>query len=419
MIRAARRLLHISGMLACGLAGMGGAAAGAEDLAPYKMLRSLQYVQDAVVKGDHAAGEMQRFMLETIDKRLRSAQPAVFADPRNVDAALIYAMSGGNPATLEYLIARDVEGNFDTRVVDVLRKYFNGQGSTVAKGLSEMVPEYGDTRVGPYLALVAGNLALAYDANRALGFFDMARILAPGTIVEEAALRRSIAIALEDEQVGRAFLLGERYARRFLHSPYASQFVNLFVQIVVEHYAEISDRELEDTMGFMDPARAREIYLRIARRAALEGKQELARLAAARAAKLAPSASDGLAPLGELYENMADIPGVGVVDAARAVSAIPDAQLSERDRALRDAARAIAEEILKAPDPSSLTQAEGGINADVRKVEAGGAAPPQRVSGRRGAVKPDEDDGHRVLVDRGRARLGDVDALLGEENDLP
>src|SRR6478752_2200237 len=74
-----------------------------EDLAPYKMLRSLQFVQDSVVLGDHSAAEMQRFMLGTIDQRLRSVDASVFDDDRNVDAALIYAMSGGNPQTLEYL----------------------------------------------------------------------------------------------------------------------------------------------------------------------------------------------------------------------------------------------------------------------------------------------------------------------------
>lgn len=59
------------------------------------MLRSLQFVQDSVVRGDHSAADMQRFLLTRIDKRLRTAAPSDFEDPRNVDAALIYTMSGG------------------------------------------------------------------------------------------------------------------------------------------------------------------------------------------------------------------------------------------------------------------------------------------------------------------------------------
>ena len=119
----ARRQHRYVGFVALGLAMLSPAAAKAQDpddLAPYKMLRSLQFVQDSVVSGDHSAGEMQRFMLGTIDERLRSVDTSVFDDDRNVDAALIYAMSGGNPQTLEYLIAHDVNGYFDNRVTDVL-----------------------------------------------------------------------------------------------------------------------------------------------------------------------------------------------------------------------------------------------------------------------------------------------------------
>ncbi|MDP2734372.1 MAG: chemotaxis protein, partial [Hoeflea sp.] len=82
-------------------------AGGIDALEPYKLIRSLQFVQDSVVQGDHPAMEMQRFLLDVIDKRLRQAEQQVFDDPRNVDAALIYAMSGGNPETLEILAVGD------------------------------------------------------------------------------------------------------------------------------------------------------------------------------------------------------------------------------------------------------------------------------------------------------------------------
>lgn len=35
-----------------------GNAVASEDLEPYKMIRSLQYLQDAIVAGDHSANEM-------------------------------------------------------------------------------------------------------------------------------------------------------------------------------------------------------------------------------------------------------------------------------------------------------------------------------------------------------------------------
>src|SRR6478735_9305643 len=160
MVRHHQRLL----LLLLGLAvspATGVHAEDQEDIVPYQMLRSLQFVQDSVVLGDHSAAEMQRFMLGTIDKRLRSLDPSVFDDDRNVDAALIYAMSGGNPQTLEYLVSRDVNGYFDNRVTDILRKYLSGKGLLVAKSLIDAADEYKDKRIGAYLALVSANVALA------------------------------------------------------------------------------------------------------------------------------------------------------------------------------------------------------------------------------------------------------------------
>ncbi len=76
----AGRLRPSSG-LGCGSAATACRAAIAQepdDLPPYRMVRSLLAVQDGIVQGDQSASEMQRFMLATIDKRLRAAKPDVF-----------------------------------------------------------------------------------------------------------------------------------------------------------------------------------------------------------------------------------------------------------------------------------------------------------------------------------------------------
>ncbi|MND85248.1 chemotaxis protein [compost metagenome] len=263
-----------------------------DSLMPYAMLRSLQFVQDSVAMGDHSATEMQRFLLQTIDERLKSAPSAIFKDPRNVDAALVYAMSGGNPATLELLVARDVDGNFDSRVADILRKYLSGKGTLVAQSIAAMVPEYRGTRIGAYLALIGGNVTIPRDPLAALSFYDIARLEAPGTIVEEAALRRSLAIAVEDGDAARGVEYAQRYARRFLHSPYASQFADLLVSLVVKRVDSISEEAIQETFAMMDTERQKEAYLRLSRLAAISGKDSLARMAALKVKALSPAAPD-------------------------------------------------------------------------------------------------------------------------------
>ena len=419
--------LLCSALLALGFTGLGQShAEDMETIAPYKMLRSLQFVQDSVVLGDHSAAEMQRFMLATIDKRLRQADASVFDNTDNVDAALVYAMSGGNPATLEYLVARDVNGNFDSRVSEALRKYLGGKGVLIAKSLADMVPEYKDTKIAPYLALVAGNVTIVNDPVGALKFYDWARLTAPGTIVEEAALRRSLAVAVEAGMVERAAGYANRYARRFLHSPYASQFADIFVQLVVEHYDALNAQDVYATLGYMDSDRQREVYLRIARSAAIKGKNDLARLAAERAKMLSGSA-EGADALAALYGGLADIPTSDVVSAIEAISDIPDAMLSPSDRALRSAAEAIAQEVLRKPEPASSAQVESpnvewpndlaaipDNPADVTADPVGTA--PATTTAEVKSETPNTDPEFRTFVDAGRSKLDEIDSLLEKES---
>ncbi|OCJ68500.1 chemotaxis protein [Agrobacterium tumefaciens] len=393
-----------------------------DNLMPYAMLRSLQFVQDSVTMGDHSATEMQRFLLQTIDERLKSAPSAIFKDPRNVDAALVYAMSGGNPATLELLVARDVDGNFDSRVADILRKYLSGKGTLVAQSIAAMVPEYRGTRIGAYLALIGGNVTIPRDPVAALGFYDIARLEAPGTIVEEAALRRSLAIAVEDGDAGRGVEYAQRYARRFLHSPYASQFADLLVSLVVKRVDSIGHDTIEETFAMMDAERQKEAYLRLSRLAAISGKDSLARMAALKAKALSPDMPDQPQVQANLYESLSNIGTPDVVSAIETIGQIPEAQLSDRDRALRDAARAIADQVVRPPSPQpgadpGVTAGQGaGSGAPANEAASAETKGIWRVENHKAE---DEGENVRQLVTSGRNKLDEIDSLLKKGEGAP
>ncbi len=384
------------------------------DLPPAKILRSLQFVQDSVVMGDHSAREMQKYLLETIDTTLRTADASIFEDSRNADAALAYIMSGGNPQTLDYLVARDVQGHFDSRVINVLQKYFSGRGGQVEKIITDILPEYRNGVLGPYLMLIAGNIAVTRDPAASLVFFDDARLTAPGTIIEEAALRRSIIAMIQTKQHDKTLEYVRKYAVRFLHSPYASQFADLFVGFVVESYGSVSKDNVVEIADLMDPERAEEIYLRIARQASLRGQVELARFATDEAEGLTSKTGDtSRAPLSKLYSGLAGVPSDAVHSATDTLASIPNDELSPRDVALRDAAQAIAEQIVRVPAaPGSVSgqgdDPVGGGGAVLSASNDDGDA--QKQSGQAVAGPP-----LREFFDKSRARLNEIDSLLKQE----
>ena len=237
-------------------------------------------------------------------------------------------------------------------VADILRKYLSGKGTLVAQSIAAMVPEYRGTRIGAYLALIGGNVTIPRDPLAALGFYDIARLEAPGTIVEEAALRRSLAIAVEDGDAKRGVEYAQRYARRFLHSPYASQFADLLVSLEVKRSDSLGEDAIVETFAMMDAERQKEAYLRLSRLAAISGKDSLARMAALKAKTLSSAAPDQPEAQANLYESLSNIGTPDVVSAIETIGQIPETQLSDRDRALRDAARAIAEQVVRPPSLS-------------------------------------------------------------------
>jgi len=358
-------------------------------LQPYQLIRSLQFVQDSVVQGDHSAMEMQRYLLGVIDERLRQADQSVFDNPRNVDAALVYAMSGGNPETLELLAAKDRFGNFDNEITTVLRAYLDGTAVRTQTSLDEILEIYADTRIGAYLALIAANVKAGLNEEGALEMFDLARLNAPGTIIEEAALRRSLFVASSKGKIDKAIHYATLYARRFIDSPYAGQYADQLVELGSDNIAELGTERLQQILAFMDEPRQREVYLRISRKAAIAGKTELALLAADTARKLSDPSDPAPAALAGLYSGLASVPSDEVVEVDRELGKLQEMPLSPRDAALRDAARIIANEIIREPDPNSLTQA---FSPNMEGQNDDGTV-PQPAAPETALVKPAEADG--------------------------
>ncbi|WHA40824.1 chemotaxis protein [Agrobacterium larrymoorei] len=405
------RATHIAALLmsASGLLGAGPSHAQS-DLPPSKILRSLQFVQDSVVMGDHAARDMQKYLLETFDTTLRTSDPSIFSDSKNADAALAYIMSGGNPATLDYLVARDVQGYFDSRVINVLQKYFTGRGGQVEKVVADLIPEYQKNRLGPYLMLIAGNIAINRDPVASLAFFDDARLTAPGTIIEEAALRRSIAAAMQAKQHEKGLIYIRKYAVRFLHSPYAPQFADLLVSFTIENYGPVTTQDVEEIAELMDAERAGEVYLRIARQASLRGQVPLAQFATEKANALADKTGNKTREaLSKLYSGLANVSSDAVQSASEALESIPADELSPRDLALRDAAKAIAEQIVQDPATSRAG------NAAENQMIASGDDPhaPAVVEPVSGSSSSTQDAVPlKTFFDKNRARLNEIDSLL-------
>jgi len=321
-------------------------------LSPFQLVRSLQLVQDRLADGDHAALPMQKKLLEMIDRRLREAAAEDFDDLRNFRAMLIYAMSGGNPKTIEVVSAKlDLEGP-DAALSRGVLEYLQGRPSAARTQLAGIDALAQAPELGAFLALVKGSIAATDDPEAALGFFDQARLLGPGTLIEEAALRRSIILGAERGDAERFLLLSSQYVRRFLRSPYASQFADSFVAGVIQLDGIVSLDAIDDIVAGMEADQRKVIYLRLARRSAIDGLRELSAFASTRAESSGSSEKPTDDPRTILYASLSSVTSDNVAEVVARLKTIDTSKLSANDRLLLEAVTKVADEVMAAlPEP--------------------------------------------------------------------
>lgn len=438
------RWLVVPAFVAC--AWVSPAAAEAQpSLQPYQMVRSLQLLQDRIAAGDHAALPLQNKLLELIDGRFRAATDEDFAEKRNVRAAIVYGMSGGNPKTLLSVLNRPSLSEEDRKLGKGVLAYLQGSTKVAQSTLVDVEPETLPTEVGAFLALVKGSVTTGLDEKAALRQFDLARLLGPGTLVEEAALRRSLAIEASLGEADRFFLASAQYVRRFLRSPYASQFADSFVTGILALHAKLDYESIDGITALMDADQRKVIYLRLARRAAIEGLIDLSSFASKRAAAEPGTGPDD--PRSQLYSSLSTLTSENIEEIADKLKTIDRQALADSDIRLLDAAERVVNEVTARPafDVSEATPAgakkDGGPAAHA-SANASPAEPhveppaeavdeaPEAPSEPLAAAPPDAQDEPTIgaedgqaasaappdaadqMVTQTRARLSAIDKLL-------
>lgn len=397
-------------------------AQGADSSAPlYALVRSLQYVQDTVVAGDFSAMDMQRFLLEQVDRKLREAKPEDFDDPRNVDAALIYAMSGGNPKTLDLVVAKDKYGYFDEEITSIMRAYLNGLIPTTKKPIEDIVDIYLNTAIGPYVALIAANVKAAAKDIKSVELFNLARLAAPGSLIEEAALRRSILISINHGLFDQALGFAHIYARRFNRSPYNVQFSQLIIEMIVQNLDNIDETLVDEVISYLPTKQQKAIYLRIARTGVVNGNNKMAIKAAQKRDLFDKEPSAYYNMMADLYASIVDLPIGETANLLEQITSIKRRSLAPVDRPIHDAAMLLAEQILSLPDEKSLTQvmqsnmekqADQIAEFQSTNLKELANAPPEEV--KKGTELPGDEEFAEYMQGRSTT-LDDVDALLDLE----
>lgn len=366
---------------------------------PFELIRALRVLQDEIASGNAEAHRSQQELMADLPAQLLAVPPERWNEARNVRAAIAYVLSGGDPRVLRKLLRR---GDLRGPAADLAQgavAFAEGRDDEARALLLNVDARRLDVGLGGAVALVQSALVSESDPQRASSFLDQARLLGPGTLVEEAALRRQILLLPSAGQLDRLDLLLTRYVRRFRRSNYARTF---WRQLATEIAGLEQSRQSKLLARFERPTSAlesderRELYLAMAREGLARGRIDLVRFATGQALqRTAPGVAE--VRRAQVYEAAALVSTEDYEQAVKRLTAIGREQLAREEAELVDAALSIAIQIRRSPPESAIrsAEAEAQFDSDERLRELTGIG--------------------LSAIRRARTLVASVDALLGGE----
>lgn len=259
---------------------------------PYQLVRVLQAVQDGIARGDTAAHGRHPALIRQIGEKFLAADPNVWSNPQNGQAVVVYLLSGGAPQIVRKLPRERL--SVDERLFNGALAYVEGRQDEAREILKDVKPRAVPSGVSGHIALVLGTLLANSDAPAAIERLDEARLLLPGTLVEEAALRREILLVGQAEDFEKFEFLTLVYLRHYGSSVYSGDFWQRFSSALMRSSLAFDERRfarLSAMLQQLDRASRLKLYLGIGRAALIRGRLAVARLASEQALPLSGDGS--------------------------------------------------------------------------------------------------------------------------------
>lgn len=386
-------------VLILGLFGLPQTQARADMLAPepYLLVRSMRMLQDQVASGKPEALPMLNRVLAHVSRQFKEAPPEAWDKPANAYALFIYLLNGGNPEVVRGIIATLKPDQIDPKLIAGSLAYADGDALRIVENFQELPPNL-PAELNASIYLVTASQLASIDAITALKRLDYIRLNAPGTLLEEAALRRALNIAAGLGEKDTLLTLARNYLQRFERSPYSEDFYRQLVDALLKLKGKVSDEEIKDLAVLAWPGARMPFYLRLARGSIVNGDLVRARFAAREAEELAAvlKADNTQA---RLYLAVSNVGSDETGEAGRILSSLPKDRLHGRDVKLLEAAMTMAGKITEQPRVTS---------AAVEPQAAKALQTPQKTR------QPPAIDIDDAMVTETRKKLDAIDAILGK-----
>lgn len=344
------RLLLISGIVLLPRPAM----AEQQKIQPYEVIRSLMLLQDDLVAGKSRAMSLHASFMQKILNHFQSTDDAAWADPRNAQAALIYVLSGGDAAILVKLQKLGEAAALDQHVLKIALSISSGKHEEARGEIAKMELLSLPRQIGALLALAAAQMWQKDNTDRAIVYYDQARLIGGSGLIEEAALRRQLFVVAKLRDFDKVESLIRQYCARMGRSVFSKNMAQQVGAAIVELNYETSPDRLPRLFAFVDAAPLgfrRKVYLELARHAVVLGQAKVGTLAAKKASSL-PGLSVSEASAIKLLEIASSLATADPQQLMDELQSLSEKQLKGTDKQLLFALHRIIEKVTELPKAS-------------------------------------------------------------------
>ncbi len=242
-------------------------------------IRAVTRQFDKLANRDVSASPDLKQAREQYGNLLRDAAEEASQDAALRDHAEIFVLSGGDAALLERWQGSVPKRSLEEKLFDGVMAYGRGNAAKAEAKLLKLDPRSFDPMRGGHLALAQALLAARTSPEHSFGYFDMAGLLLPGTLVEEAALRQIVVLAARTGNNEQFSAAASTYMSRFPHSAYVGGFEAQIIYYIAHFEGRGGVSILQDMLKAHPRGWGRCLVCfltAIAEQAALLGKVELA-----------------------------------------------------------------------------------------------------------------------------------------------
>lgn len=366
----------------------------------FLLARSVEKHMNAAVAGRADQLGMARKVIAEFGRHLGQVDAADLKDARNRYALVDYLQLGGSPALVRRLLERLQIAVDADPVLQGSLLFAERRIEEAAAVLETIEPRTFNRRIAARVALVRGMVLASRDKTRALSFLDEARLLSPGTVIEEASLRQAVQM-LHDADTSMALVRALTvYLRRFPDSPYAGRVVPFAIRAAVSGPLVADQDGLERVLVAMDQLSVDKrdyVKLRLARHGVAAGRSELVEIATNSLLSSA-DVTPVVRARGELYRLVMGAVQRPVDATLSALMGLDTDGLGAEDIALRDAGFAVLRAIADtSPQPDAVNATADVVRDD---GEANNVSNEQEI----GVVPPTLDDMDNEMIREGVAR---------------